>query len=105
MIDKWILVLGGHADGALPTGTYKRLWPSTRKPGAFSFTRNRLELGHESATFIRQEGRHDAEDGVTEAADVQHGAWVAAHSWAWAANQVRGWGRIVLPINHYISPP
>ncbi len=42
----------------------------SHEPGAFFFRLHPLDLGHEPADGVGQEGGHDAEHGVTEAADV-----------------------------------
>ena len=39
--------------------------------GSSSLQLYRLDLGHESAAVVAQDGRHDAEDGITKGVDVQ----------------------------------
>ena len=58
--------------------TSQRTYPKQRRPRPRALNRGRshsqldlLDLGHEPAGVVGQEGDHDAEHGVTEAANVQ----------------------------------
>jgi hypothetical protein len=46
--------------------------PETRNRGHSRLQLGLLDLGYKPTSVIGQEGRHDAEIGVTEAADVYH---------------------------------
>ena len=63
----------GHEAPELPGKSPSQKKPLARslEPGALTSQLHGLDLGHKATGIAAQERRHDAEDGVTAAADVQ----------------------------------